>query len=110
MEDKKRETAQTETLASEMYGDVKKTNFRLWFLVFVLVAIVVVQHFLYTERADAMARYYIDKLSEYETVIVDSGDGYGHANYVQGDNSGGIFNGEGYSEAQEKWQSEGNEN
>ena len=35
--------------------------------------------------------YHIRKWSQFDTVTVDSGDGY--ANYVQGDNTGGVFNG-----------------
>ena len=35
--------------------------------------------------------YHIRQWSRFDTVTVDSGDGY--ANYVQGDNTGGVFNG-----------------
>lgn len=35
--------------------------------------------------------YHIRQWSQFDTVTVDSGDGY--ANYVQGDNTGGVFNG-----------------
>ena len=35
--------------------------------------------------------YHIRQWSQFNTVTVDSGDGY--ANYVQGDNTGGVFNG-----------------
>ena len=34
--------------------------------------------------------YHIRQWSRFDTVTVDSGDGY--ANYVQGDNTGGVFN------------------
>lgn len=37
--------------------------------------------------------YHIWQWSMFDTVVVDSGDGTGSANYVQGDNAGGIFNG-----------------
>lgn len=35
--------------------------------------------------------YHIRQWSQFDTVTVDSRDGY--ANYVQGDNTGGVFNG-----------------
>lgn len=35
--------------------------------------------------------YHIRQWSQFDSVTVDSGDGY--ANYVQGDNTGGVFNG-----------------
>lgn len=35
--------------------------------------------------------YHIWQWSQFDTVTVDSGDGY--TNYVQGDNTGGVFNG-----------------
>ena len=35
--------------------------------------------------------YHIRQWSQFDSVTVDSGDGY--ANYAQGDNTGGVFNG-----------------
>ena len=35
--------------------------------------------------------YHIRQWSQFDSVTVDSGDGY--ANYVQGDNTGGVFDG-----------------
>ena len=40
--------------------------------------------------------YHIHQWSQFDTIVVDSGDGEGNANYIQGDNTGGIYNGEGY--------------
>lgn len=54
--------------------------------------------------------YHIYQWSQFETVVVDSGEGSGNANYVQGDNTGGIYNGEGNSQAQEERENEGNQN
>ncbi len=36
--------------------------------------------------------YHIYQWSQFDTVVVDSGEGAGNANYVQGDNTGGIYN------------------
>ena len=84
-------------LASEMYEDLKKaTRFRekLIYILLVVIAILVV----------ALAGtniYHIHQWSQFETVVVDSGEGSGNANYVQGDNTGGIYNGEGSSTSPE---------
>ncbi len=80
--DKKEQEAQ-EPLASEIYKDLKGTILFLKILVaFLLVALV------------GTNVYHIYQWSQFETVVVDSGEGSGNANYVQGDNTGGIFNGE----------------
>lgn len=78
----------TTPLASEMYADLKETNMFLRKLLigaFVVIAILVI----------ALAGtniYHIHQWSQFDTYVVDSGDG-GNANLVQGDNTGGIFNG-----------------
>ena len=51
--------------------------------------------------------YHIRQWSQFDTVTVDSGDGY--ANYVQGDNTGGVFNGTNQSADTQGRQIEGNE-
>ena len=51
--------------------------------------------------------FHILQWSQFETVVVDTGEGGGNANYVQGDNTGGIFNGEGYSTPEEKGEVQG---
>lgn len=77
-------------LASEMYEDLKKaTKFReklIYILLAVIAALVI---------ALAVTNiYHIYQWSQFDTVVVDSGEGSGNANYVQGDNTGGIYNGE----------------
>ena len=51
--------------------------------------------------------YHIRQWSQFDSVTVDSGDGY--ANYVQGDNTGGVFNGTNQSADTQGRQIEGNE-
>ena len=93
-------------LASEMYEDLKKaTKFRekLIYILFGVIAVLVV----------ALAGtniYHIYQWSQFETVVVDSGAGSGNANYVQGDNTGGIYNGEGSSTSPEIGDVERNQN
>lgn len=90
-------------LASEMYADLKETNL---FLRKVLVKAFVIIGILVAALA-ATNIYHIYQWSQYDTVVVDSGEGEGNANYVQGDNTGGIYNGEGYSAPQEKGEVQG---
>lgn len=77
-----------EPLASEMYQDLKNTN---RFLRKVLIAAFCVIVVLVIALAGTNI-YHIHKWSQFDTYVVDSGDG-GNANLVQGDNTGGIFNG-----------------
>lgn len=86
-------------LASEMYEDLKRANRFKEKLIYVLLGIIGV---LIVALAGTNA-YHIYEWSQFDTVVVDSGEG-GNANYVQGDNTGGIFNGEGGSPAQENGQ------
>ena len=84
-------------LASEMYEDLKKaTKFRekLIYILLVVIAILVV-------ALAATNIYHIYQWSQFDTIVVDSGEGSGNANYVQGDNTGGIYNGEGGSASPE---------
>ena len=92
-------------LASEMYEDLKKaTKFReklIYILLAVIAALVI-----------ALAGtniYHIYQWSQFDTVVVDSGEGSGNANYVQGDNTGGIYNGEDRSENPEGRQEQGDQ-
>lgn len=84
-------------LASEMYEDLKKaTKFRekLIYILLGVIAVLVV--------ALAVTNiYHIYQWSQFDTIVVDSGEGSGNANYVQGDNTGGIYNGEGGSTSPE---------
>lgn len=90
-------------LASEMYADLKETNLYLRKILhraFLVIVVLVI----------ALAGtniYHIHQWSQFDTVVVDSGDGEGNANYVQGDNTGGIYNGEGYSASQEEGEIQG---
>ena len=76
-------------LASEMYEDLKKaTKFRenLIYILLGVIAVLVV----------ALAGtniYHIYQWSQFDTIVVDSGDGSGNANLVQGDVGGDILNG-----------------
>lgn len=81
-------------LASEMYEDLKETNMFLRKLLirsFIVIAILVA-------ALTATNLYHIHQWSQFDTYVVDSGDG-GNANLVQGDNTGGIFNGTDSSES-----------
>lgn len=86
-----------ETLASEMYRELKKANEFKNTIIKILCGIIA----LLIAAMTALHFYHIHKWSEYETIVVDSADG-GNANYVGGENTGGIFNGEGYSTPQEE--------
>lgn len=87
-----------ETLASEMYRELKRANI---FKEKVIIGLCIVIALLIVCMA-ALNIYHIHQWSQFDTVVVDTGEGGGNANYVQGDNQGGIFNGENYSsQAQE---------
>ena len=78
-------------LASEMYEDLKKaTKFREK-LIYILLGVIAV---LVVALAGTNI-YHIYQWSQFDTIVVDSGEGSGNANYVQGDNTGGIYIGEG---------------
>ena len=76
-------------LASEMYEDLKKaTKFRekLIYILLVVIAVLVVS-------LAGTNIYHIYQWSQFDTIVVDSGDGSGNANLVQGDVGGDILNG-----------------
>ena len=76
-------------LASEMYEDLKKaTKFREK-LIYILLGVIAV---LVVALAGTNI-YHIYQWSQFDTVVVDSGDGSGNANLVQGDVGGDILNG-----------------
>ena len=83
-------------LASEMYEDLKETN---KFPIKVLIAALIVIGVLVAALAGTNI-YHIHQWSQFETIVVDSGEGEGNANYIGGDNTGGVCNGEGYSTVQ----------
>ena len=92
-------------LASEMYEDLKKaTKFRekLIYILLVVIAVLVV----------ALAGtniYYIYQWSQFDTIVVDSGDGSGNANLVQGDVGGDILNGTDSGQSTQDGKLQGNE-
>lgn len=75
-------------LASEMYADLKETNRFLRRLLIGSLAVIAV---LVIALAGTNI-YHIYQWSQFDTYIVDSGEG-GNANLVQGDNTGGSYNG-----------------
>jgi len=83
-------------LATEMYEDLKKANQFKEKVIFLLAGIII----LLIVALAATNIYHIYQWSQFDTVVVDSTEG-GNANYVGGDNTGGIYNGEGDSPAQE---------
>ena len=92
-------------LASEMYEELKKaTKFRekIILILMVVVGILII-------ALAATNIYHIHQWSQFETIVVDSGEGSGNANYVQGDNTGGIYNGEDRSENTEGRQEQGDQ-
>lgn len=93
-------------LASEMYEDLKQ---HAAFLQKMIVGLLIVIGVLIAALS-ATNIYHIDQWSKFETVVVDSGEGEGNANYVQGDNTGGIYNGEGSSTSPEVGNLERNQN
>lgn len=86
--DEQQET-RSEPLASEIYKDLKaEISFKNKLIAWLLVIIV--------GLAAALALtnlYHIHQWSQFDTYVVDSDNG-GYSNLVQGDNSGGINNGE----------------
>ena len=92
-------------LASEMYEDLKKaTKFRekLIYILLGVIAVLVV--------ALAVTNiYHIYQWSQFDTVVVDSGDGSGNANLVQGDVGGDILNGTDSGQSTQDGKLQGNE-
>ena len=80
-----------EPLASEMYQDLKRTNtFHRWVIVVLILALM------------ATNLYHIWQWSQFDTVVLDTSNGDGYANYVGGENTGGIYNGTDSGTPQEK--------
>lgn len=78
----------TSPLASEIYGDLKREigfkNKLIFILLGIIGALIIAM--------SAQHIYHVYQWSQFDTYVVDSGEG-GNANLVQGDNTGGIFNG-----------------
>lgn len=69
-----------EPLASEIYKDLKaELRFKNWLIAGLILALV------------GLGVYHNWRWSQFETVVVDAESGY--ANYVTGDNTGGVHNG-----------------
>ncbi|MCI9549038.1 MAG: hypothetical protein HFF20_07420 [Oscillospiraceae bacterium] len=88
-------------LASEMYEDLKRANKFKEKLIYILLGTIGVL----VIALAATNIYHIHQWSQFDTYVVDSGDG-GNANLVQGDNTGGIFNGTDSSESPQEGQEE----
>lgn len=86
-----------ETLASEMYRELKRANI---FKEKIIVAMSIIIGILIIGMI-GLSCYHIHMWSQFDTVVVDTGEGGGYANYVQGDNQGGIYN-NGESSGQEE--------
>lgn len=69
-----------ETLASEIYGDLKAEIKFKNRLICVLIAALI-----------ALTAYHNWLWGQYDTITLDAGGGY--SNLIQGDNGGGIYNG-----------------
>ena len=80
----------TDPLAAEMYEDLKKHTS---FLRKMIVGLLIVVGVLVIALA-ATNIYHIHQWSQFDTIVVDSGEGNGNANLVQGDVGGDILNGE----------------
>lgn len=93
-----------ETLASEMYRELKRANMFKEKVIIGLCAIIAILII----AMGVQAWYHIHQWSQFDTVVVDTGEGSGNANYVQGDNQGGIFNGESSSSQAQEGQVQGN--
>ena len=92
-------------LASEMYEDLKKaTKFREK-LIYILLGIIAV---LVVALAGTNI-YHIYQWSQFDTIVVDSGDGSGNANLVQGDVGGDILNGTDSGQSTQDGKLQGNE-
>lgn len=91
-----------ETLASEIYSDLKESiKFKQKMIVWLCVVIALLVLALAGTNI-----YHIHQWSQFDTIYVES-DGSGNANYVDGDNNGGIYNGKDYSPETEEWPIEG---
>lgn len=92
-------------LASEIYEDLKKaTKFREK-LIYILLGVIAV---LVVALAGTNI-YHIYQWSQFDTVVVDSGDGSGNANLVQGDVGGDILNGTDSGQSTQDGKLQGNE-
>lgn len=81
----------SEPLASEIYKDLKaELRFKNWLIVALIAALI------------GLGIYHNWRWSQFETVVVDAESGY--ANYVTGENTGGVHNGTSGSASSEERQ------
>lgn len=92
-------------LASEMYEDLKKHVSFLHKLIIGLLAVIG----LLVAALAGTNLYHIHQWSQFDTIVVDSGEGNGNANLVQGDVGGDILNGTNRGENPENGQIQGNQ-
>ena len=92
-------------LASEMYEDLKKHVSFLHKLIIGLLAVIG----LLVSALAGTNLYHIHQWSQFDTIVVDSGEGSGNANLVQGDVGGDILNGTNRGENPENGQIQGNQ-
>lgn len=90
-------------LASEMYEDLKRHT---EFLKRMIIGLAIIIGILVCGLIGTNM-YHIWQWSQFDTIVVDSSGGDGNANYVQGDNTGGIYNGESGSPQAEGREPEG---
>lgn len=96
------ENKNVEPLASEIYKDLKasiafKERVIKWMALIIAILVLALS---------VTNIYHIYQWSQFDTYVVDSGDG-GNANLVQGDNTGGIFNGTDSSQSPKEGQFQG---
>ena len=92
-------------LASEMYEDLKKHVSFLHKLIIGLLAVIG----LLVAALAGTNLYHIHQWSQFDTIVVDSGEGNGNANLGQGDVGGDILNGTNRGENPENGQIQGNQ-
>lgn len=90
-------TKQNEILASDVLGMLKSQLRFMKVMVVILVLLLAGTNI-----------FHIWQWSQFDTIVVDSGESGGYANYVGGDNTGGVYNGESSSQTQEEGQKQGN--
>lgn len=86
------DSIERDTLASELLQDSKRESAFKNKMLVVMAFIIVLQALLMCGQS----LYHEYQWGQFDTVYVGT-EGDGNANYIEGDNNGGVFNGEGYS-------------
>ena len=84
-------------LASEMYEDLKQHTLFLRKMVVKLLLVIA----LLVAGLVGTNLFHIWQWSQFDTFVVDTSGGDGNANLIQGDNTGGVFNGTDRSQGEE---------